>query len=90
MVVLIALNDAGQQVEEVRLDVHEYYDEACELIDSEDYLARRGIRRVLGAIYDHKGRLDQFFENHYTELGRMTRTRSEHADGTITEQIFDT
>ena len=85
LVVLKAHDGDDVLVNESNVDVHEFYDGSVELIDSSEYRRNLGVRRVEGWIFDSKGKVDQHFVNHYSASGEYTGGRSEHADGTITE-----
>ncbi len=85
-VVLRASSADGTEVESQTIDVHEYYDDSCELIDSDEYRRARGIRLLRGLIYSPDGVLDEDFENRYDELGRLEYGRVVWADGKVDEK----
>lgn len=85
-VILVALTVSESVVDEQDLSVEDYYDGGCELIDSSEYRASRGVRVVKGEIYDPKGNLDQRFENRYSEAGALIGSRSVFADGQVIER----
>lgn len=86
IVVLVALDVEGNEVERVQVPVQHYYDCGVELVDSAAYRRGRGIRFLHGQIYDPKGHLGQKFENRYLDDGTLEYNRTVHADGNVTEQ----
>ena len=87
VVVLTAFGDVNERIEEVRLSVDEYYEESHELIDSGVYRRTKNIRIIKGEIYNDRARLVQSFESQYNDAGVMTRNRTVHEDGSVTEQV---
>jgi len=84
-VFLIAYSADGNALERFEMSYDDYYEQDCQLIDSDEFRAQHKIRRVTGEIYDSSGVLQQKFENHYDEAGAYSRGRGVHADGTVTE-----
>ena len=72
-------------IEHIDLSYDEYYEGSCEVIDSDEYRAKRRIRRVSGVIYDAQGAVQQEFENRYDDHGSYIGGRATHSDGTIVE-----
>jgi hypothetical protein len=87
VVLLTAFGDMTECIEEARLSIDEYYEESHELIDSSGYRCTKSIRVVKGEIYNDRGRLVQSFESQYNEAGILTRNRTVHEDGSVTEQV---
>ncbi len=86
LVVLKAHDGDDVLVNESNVDVHEFYDGSVELIDSSEYRRNLGVRRVEGWISSiRKARSISISVNHDSASGEYTGVRSEHADGTITE-----
>ena len=83
--VLLCAYDGDAIVERHEPSYEEYYQERISLIDSNDYRAAKGIRRVTGEVYDSKGRLRQRFETVYGTDGRYLNGRAVHDDGTVIE-----
>ena len=82
------MTGAREVVEQADFSVEDYYDGSCELIDSNEYRERRGIRVLTGEIFDLKGRVDQSFETSYSERGEIVRSRAVFADGQVIEKIL--
>ncbi len=87
VVILKGLDAANAIVSEEHIGLFEYYDQLHAVLD-EDVSMRleKGIRRVVGQIYNEKGELDQEFGNDYDETGQIVRSRIVFADGTISER----
>ncbi len=85
---LRALSRDGTEVANETMGIEDYYDASPELIDSPQYRTTRGIRSVVGKIYDPKGKLDQQFENRYGADGALEWTRVVHADGQVIEETI--
>ncbi len=84
-VILVAFDGKDAVVHEQVLSYVDYYEGLPELIDSNDFRASKGIRRVTGKIYDGEGVLDQSFDNHYSDRGEYLSSRVVHSDGTVIE-----
>jgi len=87
VVILRGFDATNSIVSEEHIGLFEYYDQLHAVLD-EDVALRleKGIRRVVGQIYNEKGALDQEFGNDYDESGKITRSRIVFADGTISER----
>ena len=86
LVQLAGFTENGELVLEQTLSVVDYYEELHPIIDDEDaFRAKRGIRLVVGKIYDHDGKLDQEFKNEYAADGGYIRSRIVYSDGTVVE-----
>lgn len=84
-VVLVAKSRGGAVVEQLSATIEEYYDGSVPLIDEDSHRAARGIVAIEGWVYGPSGKLEQRFENQYSEDGAFVRGRTTHADGTVTE-----
>jgi len=87
VVILKGLDATNSVVAEEHVGLFEYYDQLHAILD-EDVTLRleKGIRRVVGQIYNEKGELDQEFGNDYDASGKIVRSRIVFADGTISER----
>ena len=87
VVILKGFDAKRSIVVEEHIGLFEYYDQLHAILD-EDVTLRleKGIRHVVGHIYNEKGELDQEFENDYDETGKFVRSRIVFADGTISER----
>ncbi len=86
VVQLIAYGADKKEVLRQTLSVEEYYEGLHDLIDNDDYRRERGIVRLTGEIYDHRGVVIQDFENEYAEDGSYKRGRERFEDGTVNER----
>ncbi len=82
---LEARSSDGHLVDTAVLTCDDYYDGGSHLIDDPAYRARLGVATVKGEIYDPDGRLDQTFDNRYSDSGEYVGGRTVHADGTVVE-----
>lgn len=82
---MIAYGADGNEVLRQSLSIEGYYEGLHDLIDSDDYRRERGIVRLTGQIYDHRGVVVQDFENEYKEDGSYKRGRERFEDGTVNE-----
>ena len=80
-----ALSMAGEVVVDVSIPVDVYYAESHPLIDDDSYRKARGIRKIIGTVFNYDGELDQRFENEYEPDGAYRRSRTTHSDGTVHE-----
>ncbi len=85
-VILEARDVLDRLVERLSIDVGQFYDGSIALIDSAEYRRKHGVRTVEGWVVDPSGKLGQHFVNRYAEDGSYAGGRSEHADGTVTEE----
>lgn len=85
VVILIAESADGEVIDTHEMPFDEFYDSDNKLIDSKEYRARRGIRRITGELFDMSGQLTQVFNVWYLKDGSQSRRRAVHADGTIIE-----
>jgi len=88
-VALLQASDLGDVlVERIEMSLESYYDELHPVVDSHEYRAARGVRRLKGWLYDSGGVVVQEFENEYDVKGSLTRSREMHDDGTVVEETF--
>lgn len=81
--ILEAYSARGDLVEELEMSLEEYYEYQTELIDSSDYRISHGIVKIVGTLYDPSGRIEQRFENLYSQSGEYLSGKTEHCDGTV-------
>ena len=87
VVILMGFDATDTVVAEENISLFEYYDQLHAILDDDVSLRlEKGIRRVVGKIYNEKGELDQEFENDYDGTGKIVRSRIVFADGTISER----
>jgi hypothetical protein len=87
VVILHGFDAAGNLVAEEHVSLFDYYEQLHAILD-EDVTLRleKGIRRVVGRIYNESGGLDQEFGNDYDATGAIVYSRIVFADGTVSER----
>lgn len=85
MVILVARARNGAEIERHELPVDNYYEDLHQIIDSDEYRAKRGIVTLEGQLFDSAGKLSQEFWNRYAADGSYEGGRTVHADGTVNE-----
>ncbi len=85
IVLLSAFDGSGQIVTTIKVSYDAYYETPIEMIDSDRYRARLGIRRIEGRIYDQAGSLQQQFANDYDSAGKYLHSKARHSDGSVIE-----
>ena len=85
LALLTGYDAAGSSVYEEEMSLDEYYDGTHEVIDSSQFRRNRKIVRVIGRLYNFKGRLIQEFENEYGPDGVLSHQKTRYEDGTVIE-----
>jgi len=83
--VLRAFDAAGREVAREELDLHAYWDDLHPLVDSDEHRVSLRVVKLVGDLYGEDG-LIQHFENRYGPSGEYLGGRTEHEDGTVTEE----
>jgi hypothetical protein len=87
VVILKGLDATDTVVAEEHIGLFEYYDQLHAMLDEDPSMRlEKGVRRVVGQIYNENGELDQEFGNDYDDTGKIVRSRIVFADGTISER----
>ncbi len=87
VVVLKGFDAADGLVAEENINLFAYYEELHDILDEDVSLrVEKGIRRVVGQIYNPDGDIDQEFFNDYDVTGKIVRSRIVFADGTVSER----
>jgi hypothetical protein len=89
VVILQGLDAAGSLVAEEHVSLFDYYEQLHAILDEDVTLRlKKGIRRVVGQIYNKNGELDQEFGNDYDDTGTIVRSRIVFSDGTVSEKKY--
>jgi hypothetical protein len=86
VVVLVGQNPRGELVYSDSLTWHEYYDND-HIWDNPETIAKNGMTRLRGMLFDNRGNLSQEFDNKYSKNGKLIGGWVRHKDGVITKQI---
>jgi len=84
-VIIEAFGVEDDLIEKIIVGYDEYYNESSQLIDDGQYRAARGVKRIVGKVYDSRRRLQSEFVNRYRPDGSYAGGKTVHLDGTVTE-----
>jgi len=85
-VLLIGLDKNHLVIIEERISVFDYYDSLHPILDQDcNFRRERGIRYVIGKIYNYEGFLNQGFLNTYGENGAFIKSQLRLPNGTLSD-----
>jgi hypothetical protein len=83
-IVILEIYGKNKSMERVEIGTYEWYDGDVEVIDSNEYHAKKGVVEIHGVQYDASGNIYEEWRNYYDGLGRVTKFE-DYSEGTLTK-----
>jgi hypothetical protein len=88
-IVILEIYGKNKLIECTEIGTYEWYDGGLEVIDSNEYRAKKGVVEIHGAQYDDSGGIYEEWRNYYDDFGRITKSE-EYSEGIVTKsKIID-